>query len=298
MISKIRNFLRQPRVPRTAPAETNPFLKFAPAGHFYSPIPDYNLITSQTDRPLPKSVADVALNEGEQLKWLQTIARYYAELPYQKDDSRLRYSFNQTFYCQADAIYLHGFLRHFKPHKIIEVGSGHSSALILDTNEMFLERKMDCTFIEPYPDRLLSLLRPEEKEAIHLIKSGVQSVPVDVFTSLAANDILFIDSSHVSKYGSDVNYLIFEVLPVLKPGVLVHIHDIFYPFEYPRQWLKEGRAWNEAYVVHAFLQNNSEWEILLFADLAGRKFRSFLEQNMPLCLQNTGGALWIRKHQN
>jgi hypothetical protein len=120
-------------------------------------------------------------------------------------------------------------------------------------------------------------------------------VPVETFSGLGPGDILFIDSSHVSKYESDVNYLIFKVFPALKSGVIVHIHDIFYPFEYPMQWLLEGRAWNEAYLVRAFLQSNAKWEIFLFADFAGKKFREYLAEHMPLCLKNTGGSLWIRK---
>jgi hypothetical protein len=87
----------------------------------------------------------------------------------------------------------------------------------------------------------------------------------------------------------------FRVLPRLSSGVVVHIHDIFFPFEYLEDWFREGRAWNEAYLVRAFLQNNSQWEVILFADFIGKRFRSFLSERMPLCLRNTGGALWLRK---
>jgi hypothetical protein len=300
MISKIRKLVRHLKSMKTTPAETNPFLRFAPPGHFYSPIPDHALIASKSESKLEEDklkalIADINLNEEVQSGFLREIAHFYPEFPYPAKVPRLRYSFDQFFYCHADAIYLYGMLRYFKPRKIIEVGSGHSSALVLDTNELFLEGELDCTFIEPYPERLFATLRPEEKGRIHIIKSPVQNVPIETFSQLGPGDILFIDSSHVSKYGSDVNYLIFEILPALNAGVVVHIHDIFYPFEYPRQWLLEGRAWNEAYLVRAFLQNNDNWEILLFADFAGRKFQSYLSEHMPLCLKNTGGALWLRK---
>jgi hypothetical protein len=88
----------------------------------------------------------------------------------------------------------------------------------------------------------------------------LQDVDQEIFARLKANDILFIDSSHVAKIGSDVNHLMSEILPILAPGVHIHFHDIFYPFEYPRQWVEEGRAWNEAYLLEAFLSFNSEFE--------------------------------------
>ena len=295
MIRKIRKLTRRLLNLPVAEMETNAFLRFAPPGHFYSPIPDMEQVKAGFQPPIDAKVGDVDLNEEGQMKLLMELARLYPELPYPAGRPNLRYTFDQNFYCYADAIYLHGILRHFQPRKIIEVGSGHSSAMILDTNELFLKGEMTCTFIEPYPDRLLSTLRAGEKQNIHLMQSGVQNVSPDVFSPLAANDILFIDSSHVSKYGSDVNYLMFEILPVLKPGVIVHIHDIFYPFEYPKDWLLEGRAWNEAYLVRAFLQHNHDWEVLLFADFAGKKFRPFLATHMPLCLKNTGCGLWICK---
>jgi hypothetical protein len=85
------------------------------------------------------------------------------------------------------------------------------------------------------------------------------------------------------------------VLPRLRPGVVIHFHDIFFPFEYPEDWFREGRAWNEAYLVRASLQNNRAYEILLFADYVGKQFRDFLGKKMPLCLKNTGGSLWLQK---
>ena len=92
-----------------------------------------------------------------------------------------------------------------------------------------------------------------------------------------------------------MNYLVFEILPRLKPGVVVHIHDIMWPFEYPKEWLMEGRAWNEAYIVRAFLQYNEAFDIVLFNSYVGHCFRGLLEELMPRFLENTGGSLWLQK---
>ena len=124
---------------------------------------------------------------------------------------------------------------------------------------------------------------------------AVQNVPLAAFEELGDNDILFIDSSHVCKAGSDVNFLVFNVLPALAPGVVVHFHDIGWPFEYPLQWIADGRAWNEAYLLRAFLQYNRSFEILVFNSYAYRTFRSFFEKRMPLYLERPGGSLWLRK---
>jgi hypothetical protein len=112
---------------------------------------------------------------------------------------------------------------------------------------------------------------------------------------LEANDILFIDSSHVSKAGSDVNHLFFTVLPRLKPGVLVHVHDVFYPFEYPLGWLRQGRAWNELYLLRAFLQYNTAFEMLFFNSFLWKHHKEQLAAKLPRMATNPGGSIWLRK---
>ena len=111
---------------------------------------------------------------------------------------------------------------------------------------------------------------------------------------LRANDILFIDSSHVSKAGSDLNHIVFELLPRLQPGVLVHFHDIRYPFEYPREWFALGLWWNEAYLLRAFLQYNTAFQITLFNALVSRLCQEELRKQFPTTLDRTGG-IWLLK---
>ena len=105
----------------------------------------------------------------------------------------------------------------------------------------------------------------------------------------------FVDSTHVGKIGSDVNYLFNEILPSLQPGVVVHVHDIFYPFEYPRYWIEEGRAWNEAYMLRCFLQYNSAFNILLWNHFLAQFHSAYFQEHMPLCLANTGASIWLRR---
>ena len=116
-----------------------------------------------------------------------------------------------------------------------------------------------------------------------------------VLDSLDENDFLFVDSSHVLKVGSDVGYIIFQILPRLKKGVIVHFHDVPWPFEYPKEWLGRGIIWNEAYFLRSFLQYNRAFPILYFNAYIHQFHREVLGQMMPLCLRNPGGGLWLKK---
>jgi predicted O-methyltransferase YrrM len=269
------------------------FVKLFPPGHFYSPIPaDQDFQHGTANEP----IRDIELNEEEQQRLLVDLSQYYNELPFQ--DSRqpgLRYYFDQIWYCYADAIYLYSLIRRFAPRRYVEIGSGFSSAVALDTSDLFLSGSLRFTFIEPYPERLHELMRAEDWARCRLHQTRVQDLPPEIFDELEANDMLFVDSSHVCKVGSDVNHVVFNVLPRLKPGVLIHFHDIMYPFVYPADWFREGRAWNEAYLVRAFLQNNPDYKILLFGSYMAQRFQPLLEQHMPLCLKDPGGALWLLK---
>lgn len=186
-------------------------------------------------------------------------------------------------------------LRYLKPKNLIEVGSGFSSSLILDVNEQFLGNSINCTFIEPYPERLIKNLRSDDHSRIRIIKEKVQQQSLELFETLDAGDILLIDPSHVSKTGSDVNFLVFEVLPRLKSGVWIHFHDIFYPFEYLEEWVKKGRSWNEAYLLRAFLMFNQDFKIKLWGNALAAQYPELVEEFVPLCVKNSGASLWIQK---
>ncbi|MEL7046552.1 MAG: class I SAM-dependent methyltransferase, partial [Pseudomonadota bacterium] len=128
-----------------------------------------------------------------------------------------------------------------------------------------------------------------------LIADRAQDVELSHFEALEHGDFLVIDSTHVAKLSSDVLRLVFDVLPVLRPGVFVHFHDVFWPFDYPKRWVSEGRAWNEAYLLRAFLQNNSAFDIVYFYSYLETLHRERIAATMPLCLKRSGANLWLRK---
>jgi hypothetical protein len=165
----------------------------------------------------------------------------------------------------------------------------------LDTNDLFLGKQMQLTFIEPYPQLLHSLISDADRERVTILPQPLQAVDLALFDTLESGDVLFIDSTHVSKVDSDVNRLFFDILPRLKPGVYVHIHDIHYPFEYPIHAFRAGRAWNEIYLLRAFLQFNSQYQIVLMNTFLEHFHEDFFREHMPLCLVNLGGSIWLRR---
>lgn len=272
---------------------------FVPPGHFYSPIPSLDEVQrdeAKIFQSFPSNIMGLELHEEEQLKLLNEFVVYYKEMPFQPEKHEgLRYYYENGAYSYSDAILLHCMIRHLRPRRIIEVGSGYSSCMMLDTNELFFGGSIANTFIEPYPELFMSLIKDTDKSNIKIIPSRLQDVDLGEFEMLQANDILFIDSTHVSKINSDVNRIFFDILPRLSPGVYVHFHDIFFPFEYPKDWVYEGIAWNEAYLLRAFLQYNNKFRIVLMNTFMEHFHESFFQQKMPMCLKNTGGSIWIRK---
>jgi len=259
-----------------------------PAGHYYSPIPNHDDVLEyikslkRNDMELP----DINLNKESQFKLLQEYHEFYDNLPFPKQKGQdCRYYYAQNWFGYGDAIFLYSFLRKNKPRRIVEVGSGFSSAVILDTIERFFDQQTEITFIEPYPDRLISILKPQDKEKIQIINKKVQDTPIEIFTSLGLGDLLFIDSTHVVKYGSDVQFLMFEIIPKLSPGVFVHFHDVFFPFEYPSGWLTKGIYWNEDYFLRAFLAYNSQWSIFFLILMWHLHLKIFSKKKCPYVLR-------------
>jgi hypothetical protein len=185
-------------------------------------------------------------------------------------------------------------LRALRPRRIIEIGSGFSTCAILDTNRLCLGGQAQVTCIDPHPDVLRKLLA-NSQDPVTIVESKLQDIGPGIFEELGPNDILFIDSSHVSKFGSDVNCLVFEILPRLKAGVAIQIHDIYMGFEYPAEWLHEGRAWNEAYLLRAFLEYNQSFRILLFIGYLQNTHEAWFRENMPDTLKGKGGSFWMEK---
>jgi hypothetical protein len=191
----------------------------------------------------------------------------------------------------ADAAIYSAMLQRFEPAHVLEIGSGYSTAVALDTvDRLDLSTVLQC--IEPNPERLHRLLLPNDQITLHRV--GVQDAPAQIFTSLVSGDFLFIDSTHVVKAGSDVVWNTLRILPSVPAGVLVHIHDIFWPMEYPEKWLLTRRDWNEIYLIHAFLVGNKDWEILLFNDWVWQNCPELVAEHLPQAEGQRPGGLWLR----
>jgi len=282
------------------------FIENATLGHYYSPIPDMSEIRANADIIFDKSAKEIPgiiINESKQLDLVDKFVSVCGDIHFtEQNNENDRYFFDNGYFSYGDGVSLYSIMRLFKPRRIVEVGSGYSSAAMLDIGDRYFENEIEYTFIEPYPDRLLSLINAEDKKRITIYSKPVQEVPLDVYKQLNSNDILFIDSSHVAKVHSDVLHILFRILPSLSNGVLVHFHDVLWPFEYPEIWFDQGRAWNEAYVLRAFLSYNNAYEIVYFNSFMERHYGEMLQNKLPLMMKTPSShitpgnsSLWIRK---
>ncbi|HVN81463.1 MAG TPA: class I SAM-dependent methyltransferase [Terriglobia bacterium] len=276
--------------------EKYPNLEYFLPGHFYSPIPDLDEVKKYEHRIFhdPVNIQGVDLNLEGQLELIRQFEALWREFPYRSVKPGLRYSLDNPIFSVGDACFLYAMIRHLRPKRVIELGSGFSSCLMLDINDLFLNGQATVTLIDPHPEYLRSMLTEKDAQKVEIVSQRVQEVGLETFSLLESGDILLVDSSHVCKVGSDVNYIFFEILPALQAGVYVYIHDIFFPFEYPTEWVYGGRAWNEAYLLRAFLQYNRSFRVVLFNAQVAKLGVQELQKEMPLCLDGTGG-IWLRK---
>lgn len=271
---------------------------FYPAGSSYSPLLDINGLDGpgnclQYDGP--EWWQHVDLRVDQQRAYYRELLTRFPPLPFPADATRQsRYWTKNEFFVASDAFTLSGVMRRETPRLIIEIGAGFSSAVMLDTLDS-IRASTELIFVEPFPQRLEELLTSRDRLRTEIRRHVVQETPVTVFDRLEAQDILFIDSSHVAKVGSDLAFLLLRVLPRLKPGVLVHFHDIFYPFSYSASWIREGRAWNESLFLRAFLVQNRWFEVFAFNSFAGTAFPEIFQKTFPMFLENTGGSIWLKK---
>ncbi len=250
---------------------------------YEEPIPDLNDLKSfQWDKEI--SLAGVDLRPAAQIKLFNRVSKYFPEfkkLPTQKTSPKdvEEYHHDNPAFRAVDAGVYYGLVRHFKPRRIIEVGAGFSTLLAAQavvTNEKE-GKKCDLTAIEPYPSVTLRQGVPGLKR---LIEGNLQKVPLEEFERLEKNDILFIDSSHVLKIGSDVQYEFLEIVPRLQRGVLVHVHDIYFPLDYPERLIaKDFKFYNEQYLLQGFLAFNKEFEVLWASQYMYRRHFDVIEDH-------------------
>jgi predicted O-methyltransferase YrrM len=232
--------------------------------HFYEPVPDrVDVVRALSTRSALPGVDLAPERQLRLLAELRTWQHEYDALPRSVGESEDGFHLENTLFGSVDAEVLYALVRRFKPRRIFEIGSGFStlvSARAVRANEEETGSGCELVAFEPYPSDLLrrgipGLTRIEEHR--------LQDVPLATFEELSDSDVLFIDSSHVVATGSDVCRELLEIVPRLANGVIVHLHDVFLPAEYPRKWLEEYRYfWTEQYLLQAFLAFNDAFEVL------------------------------------
>jgi hypothetical protein len=264
--------------------------------HYYHPAFD--------PAALPESVwtregclPGVDLRASAQLELLSQL-RYSEELrkfPLHSQQKDGFYYFNRMF-GPGDAEILYSIIRHLKPQRMIEIGSGFSTLLAkaaLDRNRAE-GQDSEHICIEPYPKPWL-----DNVNGTRLIRQPVETIDLAFFEQLGANDVLFIDSSHVLRIGGDVQFEYLEILPRLQPGVFVHVHDIFLPFEYPLSWVRDKKwFWTEQHLLQAFLAFNSAFEVVLALSYLNGHHREELASAAPIfreSLSSRPGSFWIHR---
>jgi hypothetical protein len=262
--------------------------------HFYQPIPDTQSLP-ETLWSRPSELAGIDMNDATQLDLLRNHFRKFRQeyecFPTNPTEGQAQFYLGNGLFDGVDALVAYCMVRHFQPRLIVEVGSGFSSLLL---GQAFVKNKRsELICIEPFPREFL---RKGFLGLHSLIEKRVQDIDLGFFSQLRSGDILFIDSSHTVKIGGDVNYLFLEVLPRLNPGVIVHVHDIFLPFDYRRDWvMDEFRFWAEQYLLQAFLTFNSQFEVLMANSYLSYNYRDVLKTAFPSLPAIGGGSFWLRR---
>lgn len=262
-----------------------------PDGHFYSPMVDPDDIARRAPQIWPPVPPTRGLDwrDADQLRLFATLLPAMLDM---RDTMNDGWHFqDNTQFTGLDALAYHAILRWLKPETVVEIGSGYSTLLAFDTRERYLGgQRPAISCIEPFPT---TLLRPVIGK-IELVVQPIWNIDPAAAEVLGPGDILFVDSSHVSKTASDVNTIFFDFLPRLRSGVYVHIHDIFLPYEYPRHWvIDDERNWNEQYLLQALLTDSVRYEIVFGCAYIGGLHRKILDAAFGPD-QLGGGSLWLR----
>jgi predicted O-methyltransferase YrrM len=247
--------------------------------HFYWPVPDVAELEKRDwcKYPLP---AGMSLFEQDRLG--KELAGFAAECDFSSGPCDGAYHYNNGYFESVDAEVAYGLVRRSKPVRIVEIGTGYSTRVLaaaLERNAAWDGVDGKLVSIDPSPERLPGA---HWSNRLEQVPRAVQDIELDFFDGLASGDILFIDSSHVVATGSDVTREYLQILPRLRRGVLVHIHDIFLPFDYPRDAvLNKLWFWSEQYLLQAFLSFNQEFEVLWAASAMQAYHPVSLERCFP-----------------
>lgn len=269
--------------------------------HFSEPIPDTSTLRESL-WSRPSALVGIDMNEQGQLDLLSRFSSEfgveYRSFPRARTPVLWQYWLDNSTFGAVDGEILYCMIRHFKPRRFFEIGSGSST--YLSAQAILKNREVDgceceLTTFDPYPN---DVLRSGFPGLSRLIRARIQDIPLSRFNELEKNDILFIDSSHVLQVGGDVQYEYLEILPRLKSGVIVHAHDVFFPSEYPREWVLERYMfWTEQYLLQAFLSFNHAFQVLWggsymhtrHPDKLAKAFSSYDEATV------WPGSLWMQR---
>jgi len=265
--------------------------------HFYSPLPDLKSLKPARFEE-PSALRGVRLDSAQAIAFLEGLSPYLAEFSFLLQHEQVGGAFriDNGTYESVDAEALYAVLRSVKPARVIELGSGSSSYVIDEARRQNSreDRPFEYRVFDPYPWAASAL---GSLDSVSVQPVGAVDVALSEFKALEANDVLFVDTTHTVKTGGDVTHLVLEVLPILAPGVLIHFHDVFLPYEYPRDWvITRRRAWAEQYLLHAFLAYNPEFDVLLPLHAVSRAFPERLGRIVPTFGPGVApGGFWMRR---
>lgn len=260
----------------------------------YSPVPDIGNLPEST-WTTRSALPGIRWNEDAQRRYFrEVLSLYFEEFEDALAHERLRIDSNS--YARVDAAVLFATLRACRPRRVLEVGAGFST---LVAAAAVLANRRDgaaCEFVSVDPDPP-AMLSPGVEGLASLERTGGEAIDVGQIEQLDRDDVLFVDSTHVAKVGGEVTHVILELLPRLRPGVLIHIHDIFMPWEYPRAFAAErAYCWSEQYLVQALLAGTQDFEVLLATHWLGREDPGLIQELLPgLKQSDAGAALWLRR---
>lgn len=236
---------------------------------YYSAIPNIKDLEERLVWDRRSELKGIDFRQDAQLAFLAALGKEFGhecDWPLSPTTDPTQFYLNNGGFSYGCAAGLHTILRHFKPRRVIEIGSGYSSRVISQALHLNASDKTsnECeyTVIDPYPGKVVKKL----PQVSNFIQQRVELVDPNIFNSLGNRDILFIDTTHTVRTGGDVNFLYLDILPRLSPGVVVHIHDISLPYDYPKVYFTNPAFrvfWTEVYLLQAFLIYNSQFEILL-----------------------------------
>ncbi len=273
--------------------------------HFYSPIPDIGDLEARHVWDARSPMTGIDFREGAQESLIGVLGGTFGaecNWPFEPTGNPADFHLDNPSFSYGCAASTHCLIRHFKPGLVMEIGSGHSSRVIasaIERNRLADGRTGRHVVVDPYPGEALA---GSAFPSTEVIAKRVELLDLSFFDALKSGDILFIDSSHSVKIGSDVNYLFLDVLPRLAPGVVVHVHDIALPYEYPKAYAvceTFRQFWTEQYLLQSFLCFNREFEILLAMNwlMTDRMdgFRAAFPGYDPALHPFFSGSFWLRR---